>query len=160
MWMQNHQHYRVFDDQSFIKFDERTGFTAGTLVDPFEDTQSTKIHVERHANWGNRIPTPFISTTTSRENALHLAEKRAHRGHLNIRIAIINGLAVGSVHPVSVLITTTGAEIDGIARNRSEHLCVHHIPREAITKVCTLSEFINYCSEQGDLYLPYVFGHH
>jgi hypothetical protein len=61
--------YRVFDDGSFIKLDGQTGFTAGSQAAFVFSAADANFFFERHANWGNTIPTPLISTTSSFENA-------------------------------------------------------------------------------------------
>jgi len=151
--MSNHL-YRVVDDESFIKFDGQTGFTAGsqTAFDPW--TAHANTFVERHANWGNRSPTPFISTTSSFENAAHLANKRVRRGCSNVQVAIIDRGVVernSSVYHMSTLIDITHAQIAKFARNEHEYVCVHRIPHEAVIRVCTLLEFEVYCGEQDEL---------
>lgn len=145
--------YRITDDDSRDKFSEANGFIAP--IDQFDPSaQGAKTFVELHLDWSNKKPTPFISTIDSHHNAIYLAEKRARR-KMGVRIAIIDRDKVESqgvvVYHMESLVRDTIAILPSVARNNTEHLCVHRIPREAILKICSLEEFSHYHECLGEL---------
>ncbi|KAG1840463.1 hypothetical protein DFJ58DRAFT_810379 [Suillus subalutaceus] len=77
--------YRVFDEKSFSQFHETSGFVAGipnAIYDPKH--WKARHELERHMDWTNKHPTPFISVTASREKALEFALQRVKsRGALS-----------------------------------------------------------------------------
>jgi hypothetical protein len=125
--MSNHL-YRIFDNGSFVKFDKQTGFAAGSQTAFDSSAADANIFVERHADWGNRMPTPFISTTSSLNNAAYLAGKPLRS---NVRAAIIDRAVVerhSRVYYLLELVNSTGAQIAQIARNDNERICEWYVP--------------------------------
>lgn len=159
------QLYRVVDDRSFVQFNPETGFTAADIMtefDPENDPQSARDIIELHSDWGNRMWTPLISTTDSEDHAWKLACNREEYGCTNIHIAIIDHDLLESqvdVYRMMDLVHTTGAEIAPKARSWHEHVCVHHIPIDAVIHFYTLSEFEQYLvgddSEQENILWSY-----
>lgn len=81
--------YRVEDADSGARFVKKVGILAAdtdTVVD-FEGEQAAlPDQVKRHLDWGNRIPTPFISTYSSEFTARNEAERRLRRGKVDVTI--------------------------------------------------------------------------
>jgi len=132
--------YRVYDDLSVSRFNERDGFVAGAPGDAFDPRKDgAKYVVERHMYWFNDCPTPFISVTASRKKAIHYANQRRERENGNVRIAKIDTdalLVFGvSIYHMATLVEDTGAVISDKARNPYEYLCLHHIPLDAVIYV-------------------------
>src|ERR1700722_16397719 len=77
--------YRVTDEDS-------VGILRAGAQDHFdlEDAEDASEIVLRHADWGNRRPTPLISVTDSRDKAIYYAKQREKRSKSNIRIWQIN----------------------------------------------------------------------
>lgn len=146
--------FRVFDNRSIVGLDTQNGFTAAALTpfDPSMNPVSAKADVEAHANWGNKTPTPLISTTSDYKQAARFAQLRELRGCGDVRIAIIDDsklTGVVKVYRMLDLVKTLDARIIDKARNESEYVCVHRIPKNAIQSVYTVREFKFYVSNKG-----------
>jgi hypothetical protein len=134
--------YRVFDEESFCQFDKQNGFIAG--VARSLNRYKIRYYVERHMEWGNRIPTPFISVTASRSKALQYALQRVDmsRGHVCIAKISTHLLRAAQVqtHHMATLVAEIQARIEPAARNKWEFLCINQIPARAVVAVLTLNE--------------------
>jgi hypothetical protein len=142
--------YRVVDERSLVQFHPEVGFVAAdtrSSFDPSDDPESARDIIELHADWSNKVWTPLISMTDSEDHAWRLACNREEHGRMDIQIAIIDRELLESqvdVYRMLDLADAIGAEIAPKARSWREHICVHHIPIDAIIRVFTLSEFEQY----------------
>jgi len=142
--------YRVVDERSLVQFDPEVGFVAAdpwSPFDPRDDPESARDIIELHADWSNRVRTPLISMTDSGDHAWRLACNLAGHGPMEIHIAVIDRELLENqvdVYRMLDLADALGAEIAPKARNWREHICVHHIPIDAIIRIFTLSEFERY----------------
>jgi hypothetical protein len=159
--------YRVVDERSLIQFDPEFGFVAADTWSPFDpnnDPDSARDIIELHADWSNRAWTPLISMTDSEDHAWRLACSREEHGRMEVQIAIIDRELLESqvdVYRMLDLADAIGAEIAPKARSWREHICVHHLPIDAIIRVFTLSEFERYImagDEQEDNPWSYAEG--
>jgi hypothetical protein len=148
--------YRITDNTSRDQFSEIDGFVVPKR-DTFDEFNPTgagaREFVELHLDWSNRRPTPFISTVDSPHIAMYLTRKRI-LGRTGVRIAIIDRDAVENqeaVYHMESLVDTAQANLPSYARNDTECLCVHRIPREAILKLCSPEEFEFYFERLGEL---------
>lgn len=131
--------YRVFDDRSYSRFSEDSGFVAGNPNGAFNRNRYwAKYVIQRHMLWSNRRPTPFISVT-SRAKAVHYAKQRKEMGRDNVYISKIDTAKLRAsgviICHMATLVKWTRARIDPVAWNYSEYLCLHHIPPEAVVEV-------------------------
>jgi hypothetical protein len=136
-------YYRVVDDKSHCKYDQDKGFVASipnAVYNP--NHRKAKQELEWHMEWGNRHPTPFISVTASREQALKFALQRVKNGsvwivkidHSRLKEAGID------IHHACDLVRYTGAEIKHMAENLHEYLCVRLIPVGAVISILILDD--------------------
>ena len=127
--------YRVFDETSISTLDEEEGFVAASDSPFNRHRRGAKDVVERHMDWNNRSPTPFISTTTLRK-AEHYAQQRVDWGREEVRIARISTAAMREagvrIFHMTTLVQDVGASITPESWNHAEYLCLHQIPREAV----------------------------
>jgi hypothetical protein len=161
--MTSEQLFRVFDDNSVSSFTPGHGFIAGDASHPFDPNhrKGAKVVVERHANWYNRIPTPFVSVVDTFEKAGDLAQSMSADTGSEIQVAIIDHARLRNDYGIDVyrfteLIKITKAKVDPATRSNHAHfVCVHCIPSGAVMEVCTLDEFQRYSTyncEQNTLF--------
>lgn len=146
--------YRIFDEKSASRFDNVKGFLpAGRDItfDVNNDPVSAMSIVERHAEWSNRDPTPLISVTNDRTEAMHLALKRLERRNA-VQIAVIDYELVkeiSSVHHMMSLANSLGVPLPLKAQNESEWVVVGQIPRNAVLEVLNTPSFRAFCEKQS-----------
>jgi hypothetical protein len=161
--MTSEQLFRVFDDNSVSSFTPGQGFIAGDAFHPFDPNhrKGAKVVVERHANWYNRITTPFVSVVDTFEKAWDLAQSMSADTGSEIQVAIIDHASLRNDYGIDVyrfteLIKITKAKVDPATRSDHAHfVCVHCIPSGAVMEVCTLDEFQRYSTyncEQNTLF--------
>ncbi|KAG1769886.1 hypothetical protein EV702DRAFT_1140610 [Suillus placidus] len=137
--------YRVFDEDSCAQFHEISGFVASipnAIYDPKH--WNARGELERHMDWTNIHPTPFISVTASREKALEFALQRVGKQRRAVTIAKIDSsrlkAANVNVYRMCTLVEQTGAGIKREAMNEHEYLCVRCIPANAVIRLLTLGD--------------------
>lgn len=146
--------YRIFDEESASWFDDVAGFLAadrGIEFDVNKDPASARYIVESHAEWSNRDPTPLISATNDRNDAMYLARKRLER-RTTVRIAVIDYETVKEISPVYHMMSlahSLGVDLPRKAQNNSEWVVVGQIPRNAVLEVLNEPSFRAFCQEQG-----------
>jgi hypothetical protein len=138
-------YYRVVDDKSHCKYDQDEGFVASIPNAVYNPNHwNAKRELEQHMNWANRDPTPFISVTVSREQAIHYALQRMEWGNGSVLIAKIDHSRLKEenihIHRARDLVQATGAEIEPIADNPHEYLCVRRIPVCAVISILPLDD--------------------
>ncbi|KAF8532078.1 hypothetical protein BDD12DRAFT_902463 [Trichophaea hybrida] len=152
---QNHPEifYRIYDDDSVSQRGRRYGFRAGAGCGSdanawFYSKTSIRAAVELHADWTNRVPTPFISTSTSAAWILRQAQRREKAGKENVTIVEINADADFSGDDVNVysmkkLVSKYGADIPNKAMASYQHewLFRGRIPMRAIVEEYSAEEF-------------------
>jgi len=80
--------YRVYSSESQSFFNPVFGFQAmdrevfrGQATEPLSLDKATMVHaLKNHLDWGSRVPSPFVSTTSSYSKALILAKSRRMLG--------------------------------------------------------------------------------
>jgi hypothetical protein len=130
--------YRVYDNESISRFSHGRGFLAGSPNGAFDPSKHwARYVVERHMDWNNRSPTPFISTTDSTHRAIRYAEQRRVWLNEGIRIATIDTYKMEDFeifHMLS-LVEDLDANIPEGAANDNEYLILHQIPPRAIVDI-------------------------
>jgi ribosomal protein L16/L10AE len=83
--------WRVTDETSVAQYCPGEGFIAGhpsstvTLVpSSSKELKKAKTYIERHLNWRNTSPTPFVSVYTDRKTAENGAQRRVRDGKENV----------------------------------------------------------------------------
>ncbi|KAL7271314.1 hypothetical protein RUND412_005935 [Rhizina undulata] len=145
--------YRVYGSSSASVFDQTTGFVAANVnfvFDCWNNYSGLVDALEQHAVWSNRIPTPFISVTSSYNHVCSSAQARERRGRRNVRVAEINTTALlmqrVRVLRMRKLVKVLNLSIPPRANgNVNEYLCLFRIPRFAVNRVYTVDEFSWYC---------------
>ncbi|KAJ8579302.1 hypothetical protein M405DRAFT_155887 [Rhizopogon salebrosus TDB-379] len=138
-------YYRVVDDKSHCKYEQDKGFVASIPNAVYNPSHwKAKRELERHMDWGNRHPTPFISVTASRKQAIHYALQRVEWGNGSVLIAKIDHSRLKEaricIYRACDLVRDTGAEIKVTAENSHEYLCVRHIPVCAVISILILDD--------------------
>lgn len=85
--------FRVEDEHSRARYSDEEGLFAedtDTWVDFGSWDDRLLGQVERHLDWGNRIPTPFISMYCDEGVAHREANRRVREGKKNVRVYKIN----------------------------------------------------------------------
>jgi hypothetical protein len=137
--------YRVFDEESRSQFHETRGFVA-SIPNAFYNPahRNARLELERHMDWNSPYPTPFVSTTASREKALEYALQRVDKQRRTVTIAKIDSSrltkAKVDIHQMCALVKQTGADIKREAMNEHEYLCVRCIPANAVIQCLTLDD--------------------
>lgn len=137
--------YRVFDEESRSQFHETWGFVA-SIPNAFYNPAhwNARLELERHMDWSNSCPTPFVSMTASREKALEYAFQRVEKQRRTVTIAKIDSSrlkkAKVDIHWMCALVKQTGADIKREAMNKHEYLCVRCIPANAVIQCLTLDD--------------------
>ncbi|CAG8258034.1 unnamed protein product [Penicillium olsonii] len=83
--------WRVTSASSVAQFHPREGFKAPNetdriTLDPQNEREAKMLldHTTRHLEWGNRIPTSFISTYINDRPAKHEAQRRVQAGEEDV----------------------------------------------------------------------------
>ncbi|KAG2034138.1 hypothetical protein BDR03DRAFT_965941 [Suillus americanus] len=134
--------YRVFDEKSRSQFHETSGFVASipnAIYDP--EHWNARRELERHMDWTNNHPTPFISVTASHEKALKFAKQRMEKQRRTVTIAKIESSRLETaIYRMCDLVNQTSADIKQEAMNKHEYLCVRCIPANAVIQRVTLGD--------------------
>lgn len=93
--------------------------------------------IEQHLDWGNRHPTPFISTYCEKSVARREAERRVEQGKKDVRIYTIDmddSDEPAQYRDVRPLAEKLGLYINNYAWHNSmyEWVFLHHVPDDAI----------------------------
>jgi hypothetical protein len=124
--------YRVHWPGAQTTYSLQGGFQAASNFTPYR-VNGLRNAVDNHLDWGCRIPSPFISTFGNRRHAEKWARKWSkNNGNEPCDIAVIR---IKKKHGVMVFYAPDlirGLRIDTEYDTRSEYLCFHHIPSEAI----------------------------
>lgn len=93
--------------------------------------------VERHLDWGNRVPTPFISMYCDEGVAQREAERRIGEGKKDVRVYKINMRRSDErreYRNIRLLAERLDFDIPERAWNNSkyEYIFLHHVPDSAV----------------------------
>ena len=132
--------FRVEDEDSRARYFDKEGLFAedtDAWVDFTSWDRRLLAQVERHLDWGNRVPTPFISMYCDERVALREAERRVGRGKKDVRVYMINMRESDErreYRNIRLLAERLDFDIPELAWNNSEYECVflHHVPDSAI----------------------------
>jgi hypothetical protein len=131
--------YRVEDADSSARYVDGKGILAAdtkTVVN-FGDKGDTLLRqVKQHLHWGNRRPTPFISTYCDESAALREADRRVGRD----KDVTVYKIDMDDTHErveyrdVRRLATKLGLRIEPNAWHNSKHewIFLRHVPDEAV----------------------------
>lgn len=93
--------------------------------------------IERHLNWGNRVPAPFISMYCEKEVAEREGNRRVREGKKDVRVYKINMRRSDErreYRNIRRLVERLGSDVPECAWNNSEYeyifLC--HVPDSAV----------------------------
>ena len=109
-------------------------------MSPLNDSEYQNLFeaLEKHLEWYDRTPSPFISVYADLETAEKSAEARVKRGKRGVFIAHINVEGMGglSYRWVPKLADAIGLEIRSQALRNPGHefVFLHHIPAEVVTE--------------------------
>ncbi|KAN0109942.1 hypothetical protein V8E51_006329 [Hyaloscypha variabilis] len=131
--------YRVEDEDSRAQYVPGEGIFAedmDTRVHLGGSSRQLRSQVENHIDWGNRIPTIFISTYSNEEVALREARRRVREGKEEV---VVYQIDIERSRPVEFremrrLAQRLGVEIPDYAWNNSkyEYIFLHHVPESAV----------------------------
>lgn len=132
--------YRVEDARSRARYVDGEGIFAEDTDTPvrFANRGTTlRDQINEHLHWGNRNPTPFISTYCDEHAARNEAERRVGRGMEDVRIYFIDMDASyerAEYRNLRLLATNLDLQIMNNARHNSLHewVFLHHIPDSAV----------------------------
>jgi hypothetical protein len=132
--------FRVEDRESRAQYFGKKGLFAEDTDTPvdFESLYLTlRYQVERHLNWGNRVPTPFISMYCDKEVAFREARRRVRDKKKDVRVYVINmrkSAERREYRNIPVLARKLALKIPNRARNNSkkEYIFLHHVPDSAV----------------------------
>ena len=131
--------FRVEDDESRARYYGRAGLFAedrNTRVDFDSWDEELLSEVEAHLDWGNRVPTPFISMYCDEDVAHREAERRVRAGKNNVRVYEIDmrGHKHREWRNVRRLAKRLDLDIPKRALNNSkyEYIFLHHVPHSAV----------------------------
>ncbi|KAG8852731.1 hypothetical protein FRB91_006065 [Serendipita sp. 411] len=129
--------YRIHYPGSQTTFSRQLGLESASDFTPYR-VKGLRNAVKYHIDWQCDIPSPFISTFSNRGHALNWARTwRANNGDQPCKIVELvieanDGVAVFRLADlVDGLGITTTLEP---SQYRSEYLCLHNIPPEAIVR--------------------------
>ena len=139
------EYYRVQDKSSATRFNKVNGFIAGddelpVKMSPRSDSEYQNLFeaLDRHLDWYDRTPSPFISVYADYDTAENSAIARAERGKKGVFIAHINVKHTGglSYRCVPKLAEAIGLRIPQRASRNAEEefVFLHRIPAKAVTK--------------------------
>ena len=132
--------FRVEDEDSRARYFDEEGILAedkDTWVDFKNWDEGLLGEVERHLDWGNRVPTPSISTYCHEGVALREAERRVRDGKKDVRIYEINMRESDErreYRNLRLLAEKLDFDIPERAWNNSkyEYIFLRHVPDSAI----------------------------
>lgn len=132
--------FRVEDEDSRARYSDEEGLFAedtDARVDFKSRDRRLLAQVERHLDWGNRVPTPFISMYCDERVALREAERRVGRGKKDVRVYMINMRKSDErreYRNIRLLAERLDFDIPELAWNNSEYeyVFLHHVPYSAI----------------------------
>ena len=139
------KYYRVQDNSSATYFDKKNGFIAGdpelpVRMSPCSDSEYQNLFeaLDRHLDWYNETPSPFISVYADYDTAINSAIARAKRGKKEVIVAHINVKHTGglSYRCVPKLADAIGLRIPPRASRNAEEefVFLHRIPAKAVTE--------------------------
>ena len=132
--------FRVEDSESRARYYGREGLFAedtDTWVDFIGCDERLFSQVERHLEWRNRVPTPFISMYCDEGVASREAERRVRAGKKYVRVYKID-IRRGGEHvewyKLRHLADVLELDIPKRALNNSkyEYIFLHHVPGSAV----------------------------
>ena len=138
------EYYRVHDNSSATHFNKENGFFAGDTqlqLRMFSRNPSEYRNLfsalDRHLDWSDRTPSPFISVYSDYDTAVNSAIARVHQGKRRVFIAHIDveGFEGLWYRHAPKLAREIGLRIQPPALRNSEHefIFFHDIPVEAMT---------------------------
>jgi hypothetical protein len=135
--------YRVEDADSSARYVYGKGiFAADTeTVVHFANKGDTLLRqVKQHLHWGNRCPTPFISTYCDESAALREADRRVRRRKKDVTIYKIDMDRThehAEYRDIRRLSRELRLNIETNAWHNSEHewIFLHHVPDEAVVEL-------------------------
>ena len=137
------EYYRVQDNSSATRFDEINGFIAGdpklsVRMSPCIDSEYQNLSeaLDRHLDWSNRTPSPFISVYAALDTAYNSAVARVRQGKKGVFIAhiAVKDIKDLSHRHVPELAREIGLGIQPPALRNAEQefIFLHSIPAEAV----------------------------
>jgi hypothetical protein len=135
--------YRVEDADSSARYVEGKGILAAdteTVVHFANKGDTLLRQVKQHLHWGNRRPTPFISTYCYKSAAWREAKRRAERGKEDVAVYKIDmnrARERAEYRDIRRLASELGLYIEPNAWNNSEHewIFLHCVPEEAVVEL-------------------------
>lgn len=138
------EYYRVHDNSSATHFNKENGFFAGDTqlqlrMFPRNPSEYRNLFsaLDRHLDWSDRTPSPFISVYSDYDTAVNSAIARVHQGKRRVFIAHIDveGFEGLWYRHAPKLAREIGLRIQPRALRNSEHefIFFHDIPEEAMT---------------------------
>ena len=135
-----HIFFRVEDDESRARYYGRAGLFAedtDTWVDFNSWDEDLLSEVEAHLDWGNRVPTPFISMYCNEKVAFREAERRVRAGKKKVRVYEINTRKRDEDmewRNLRHLADNLGFDIPDCALNNSkyEYIFLRHVPDSTV----------------------------
>jgi len=132
--------YRVEDGDSRARYYHDEGIFAEDVDEEVDfGTRGWRLlcQVERHLDWGNRVPTPFISMYCNKIVAFREAERRVRDGKEDVRVYTIDMRERDErveYRNIWLLTEKLGFDIPERAWNNSEYeyVVLHHIPDSAV----------------------------
>ena len=132
--------FRVEDKESRARYCGKNGLLAedtDTWVDFNSWDEDLLSEVEAHLDWGNRVPTPFISMYCHKGVAFREAERRVRAGKKNVRVYKINTRKRDEDmewRELRRLADNLDFDIPDCALNNSEYeyIFLHHVPDSAV----------------------------
>jgi hypothetical protein len=132
--------FRVEDKDSRARYFGEGGLFAedtDTRIDFKSNNKSLLREVERHLDWGNRVPTPFISMYCDEDVALREANRRVEEGKEDVRVYEINmrrSAERREYRNIRRLAERLELDIPERAWNNSEYeyIFLHHVPDIAV----------------------------
>ena len=140
------EYYRVQDNSSATPFDEENGFVAKDhklqlkMFHPRNRSEKQNLFdaLDRHLDWYDKTPSPFISVYSDWDTAVSSAEARAKKGKRGVFIAHINVEDIEGLwyRCVPKLAEEVGLWIQAQAlrNSKKEFVFLHHIPAEVVTE--------------------------
>jgi hypothetical protein len=132
--------FRVEDEDSRARYSDEEGLFAedtDTWVD-FSSWDGRLLgQVQRHLDWRNRVPTPFISMYCDEGVALREAERRVREGKTDVSVYKINMQRSDErreYRNIRLLAEKLRFDIPERAWNNSEYeyVFLHHVPESAV----------------------------
>ena len=133
-------YFRVEDDESRARYYNEEGLFAediDTGVDFNSRVRELYSQVKRHLDWGNRVPTPFLSLYCNNEVARREVNRRARDRKKNVRVYNIDIRKSDEdmeFRKVKNLAERLHLHIPNYVLNSSkyEYIFLHHVPDSAI----------------------------